>query len=196
MNTKANVKQSATTVLTLPVISGGQVVKDEKSGKEAIYTIDCGNVSGSIGKLLEDVKPGTELRIFGATVKMPTGTFTNRFNSFVKKVTELAYYGCDDNDKPKDESATAFITGLKGKIHFADLRRVSVMRGLNIRLDNYREKVKTARNATDSLKENVVLLQETSTLKDVNKAYKEGGRPAVEKLLSEKKGLKVIGWNS
>lgn len=193
---KATAKNESSVIIACPILSNGNVI--EKDGETIVKSLDTAKVSVSLAEWLESIKPGTEVRVFNNTVILPSaGSFSARFNSLITRLVDAAFKGCDDYEQPTNEQAIAFLNGLKAtkKIHFSDLRKVSVMRGLKIRVDNYREGIKAAKNATDSLKPNEVLLKETDTLKKVNKAFKDGGRPAVEKLLAEKKGTKVIGWN-
>lgn len=190
----------ATAKITCPLTVEGKPVYDAKDNTVIISTmLDCGNVSGSIGTWLDTINAGSEIRVFGQIIEMPkAGTFSARFNAVLTRLIGAAFTGCDDSEVPKNEDGKSFIEGLQAskKLHFADCRKVSVLRGLKIRVDNYREGLKTLKNATDSIKENQVLISQTGTFRKVNKAFKEGGKPAVEKLLAEMKGTKVIGWNA
>lgn len=190
--TKATVKNQDTIILACPILSNGTPIGTDE--KPAIVSIDCGNLSGSIGKILDVQKSGTEIRILGSTVKIPSGTFSAKFNAIVTKLVEVAFKGCDDKDEPKTNEGKALVEGLKGKLHFNSLRYNSVKEALKIRVANYKENVKAEKNEVRSIPANVVLIAETGTLKEVNKAFKEGGRNAVIALIESKKLTKVIGW--
>ena len=181
-------------VIECPILSNGNVLTD-KDGKTVSVAIGTENVSQSIGKLLETVKPGTEIRILGSTVKIPSGTFAKQFNTIVTGLINAAFAGCDEYQHPKTDEGKALIEGLKSKLPFKSLEQKEVRRVLKIRVDNYNAKSKAYLNEIDSRKENKVLIEETQTYKAVNKAYKEGGRSAVVKLLEEMKGTKVLGWS-
>ena len=190
--TKQTVKNQDNVVLACPILSNGTPIGTGE--KPAIVSIDCGNLSSSIGKLLDVQKSGTELRILGSTVKIPSGTFSAKFNTIVAKLVEVAFKGCDDHDIPKSDEGKALIEGMKGKLHFNSLRYNSVKEALKIRVANYKENVKAEKNEVRSIPANVVLITETGTLKEVNKAFKDGGRNAVIALIESKKLTKVIGW--
>lgn len=181
-------------VIECPILSNGNVLTD-KDGKTVSIAIGTDNVSQSIGKLLETVKAGTEIRILGSTVKIPSGTFAKQFNTIVTGLINSAFAGCDEYQQPKTDEGKALIEGLKSKLPFKSLEQKEVRRVLKIRVDNYNAKSKAYLNEIDSRKENKVLIEETQTYRAVNKAYKEGGRSAVVKLLEEMKGAKVLGWS-
>lgn len=194
MSTKQNSEKQSIT-LDCPIVSNGNIVTG-KDGKTLSVTIGTGNVSQSVGKLLETVKPGTEIRVLGCTVKIPSGTFSQQFNKIVIALVAAAFKNCEEYEQPKTDEGKALIEGLRAKLPFKSLEQKEVKRVMKIREDNYRAKTKAYLNEIDSRKENKVLIEETATYKAVNKAYKEGGRPAVVALLNEMKGIKVIGWNS
>lgn len=195
-NAKSNKQTTQGNTIDCPIISGNSTI--EKDGKLLSVSFDLNNPSGSIGKLLDEVAGGTEFRLFGCTVTMPKGgDFSARFNNVVKQIFEASFATANNDEKPKTD-AIPFLNAIKasGKVDFASLDRFSVMRGLNLRIANYREKIKSAKNATDSTKINAAIIAETGTYKKLNKAFKEGGRTAVLKELENMKGVKAIGWNS
>jgi len=195
MSTKQNsAKGQDVAVIECPLTSNGTVLT--KDGKTVSVSIGTANVSQSVGKLLETVKPGTTIRVLGCDVTIPSGTFSTQFNRLVSSLVAAAFKNCDDYEQPKTAEGIALIEGLRGKLHFTTLQQLEVKRALKIRLDNFNQKAKAVKSSVDSIKENAVILKETATYREVNKAYKEGGRPAVMALLNEMKGVKVIGWNS
>mgnify|MGYP003379560281 CR=1 FL=1 len=185
-NNKANGKNQKAIVLACPILSNGTPIGTDE--KPAIVSIDCSNLSGSIGKVLDEMKNGTEIRILGSTVKIPSGTFSGKFNAIVTKLVDIAFEGCKDADLPKTAEKLAVIEGLKGKLHFESAKQSHVRRALQLRKAHFAAQSKYDKNEVDGLKENVVLISETKTYKDANKAFKEGGRVAVLKMIEGMKG--------
>lgn len=179
-------------IIDCPVISNGTVV-DNLS-----VALDCKQPTASIGKWLDEVKPATEFRAFGATITMPKGgDFSARFNSLIEQLFAASFATKNNDELPKAE-AVPFLTAIResGKVDFPALNRFSVMQGLKVRQDNYRQRVRCEKNAVISTKINAAVIKETGTYKTLNKAFKEGGRPEVLKVLEGMKGVKAIGWNA
>lgn len=187
---------TAANVIELPIVSGGSVITD-KDSKTVSFQFGIDEPSKSIGLLLEQVKPGTEFRFLGATVKIPAGTFSAQFNRILSVMIDAAFTGCDVKDEPKTTEGKQFVSGLKGKLHFSTGNFEQVKEALKIRQQNYRKTVAVERLDVRTLPANQAIISDTETKTRIVKAAKEGGRPAVLALISEmkKEGTKVIGWD-
>ena len=193
--TKAPKAAKTALILALPVIAGNDTVKGS-NGRESLLSLDCSNVSKSIGALLETVKAGTTFRAFGNTITMPkNGDFSARFNNLLEQLFNASFASKNNDEMPKAD-AVAFLEAVKAtkKVDYPTLSRYDVMRGLAIRKAHYNAGLKSRRLDCDSTKINSVLITETKTEKLLHKAFKEGGRKAVI-ALREELGVKSIGWN-
>jgi len=192
---KANNAALVPNVIELPLVSNNTVITD-KDGKTVSVSMDIAEPSKGIGNLLENVKPGTEFRFLGATIKIPAGTFSARFNGILSAMILAAFADCDNTDEPKTDEGKQFVSGLKGKLHFSKGNFEQVKEALKIRQQNYRKTVAVERADVRTLPANQAILQDTETKTLILKAAKEGGRPAVLKLIEEMKkdGTKVLGW--
>lgn len=193
-NNKANGKnqKSKVVILPCPILSNGTPIGTAE--KPMIETIDCSNVSKSIGTILDKLPNGTELRVMGGTIKIPSGTGTAKFNAIVSKLVEISFLGCDEMDLPKTSEREAFIMGLKGKLHFEQATQRQVLQALKKRKDNYRETVKLEKNKVNCIKENILIQTDTDLKKEINLAFKDGV-DTVKTLLSGRKDLQQVYSN-
>lgn len=191
MTQNANVNGNAK-VIICPILSNGTPIGTDE--KPAVITVDTGNLSKSIGDILEKNKAGTEFRILGATVKIPTGSFSGQFNAIVKKLVELSFAGCDVKDEPKVKDGKAVVLGLKGKLHFINPTMAQVFDALKIRTSNYTSSVKWEKNKVRMIEENKVLIAQTGLYKDANKMVKDGFNHSqiLKALQAEKKDVKLL----
>jgi hypothetical protein len=191
MSTKTQSKgnEVTTLILSCPVIQ-----QDGKPNGE-LFALNCSEFSKSIGGLISSKIDPFSFRFEGETVTIPSGKTKDgkeRFFSVVKQVVNAIFAGKENSDKATDKNHVSILKNLPG-FHFADLSRLSVLEGVNIRIKNLTSENRLTRNVTRNIEENRVLIQRTGTANKLNKIMKEQGLSAAIAELEAMKKAKTDG---
>jgi len=171
-------------------------------GNKKSNPVQVANFSKAVGELLKDNTDKMVISFNGCEITVPSAKNTDgqqRFFALVKGLTTAIFTDIEQDAEPKDKTHIELLKSVaKCGFHFANLQRVSVLEGVNIRIKAKTAVIRLSKTVTREIKENKTFIQITGTANELNKLVKSEGMGAAIKRLEEMKkdktdvGLKLL----
>lgn len=171
-------------------------------GNKKSNPVQVANFSKAVGELLKDNTDKMVISFNGCEITVPSAKNTDgqqRFFALVKGLANAIFTGIEQDAEPKDKTHIELLKNVaKCGFHFANLQRVSVLEGVNIRIKAKTSVIRLSKTVTREIKENKTFIQITGTANELNKLVKSEGMGAAIKRLEEMKkdktdaGLKLL----
>ena len=176
-----------------------------ENGNKKSNLVPVANFSKAVGQLLKDNTEKMVISFNGCEITVPSEKSTDgqqRFFALVKGLAGAIFTGIEQDAEPKDKAHKELLQNVaKCGFHFANLQRVSVLEGINIRIKAKAAVIRLSKTVTREIKENKAFIQVTGTANELNKLVKNEGMAAALKRLEEMKaakqdaGIKLLSAN-